>query len=347
MDQRLQDFLSTLSPENQKKFLADLHPDLIREKHTMLRRTTIKLSTDLSNAEMAKAISEAMGIPIDLLPKINFKEALENIKSERTRVEEITKSYREKLDTYANIKKDKYDELDDLGRLILALNQEFEIHIPDEILEYPDFIILDGDAKIGVEHTRLMSEEAKATFQAAKYYIKKAEELIADELKHQSKTINIFVDYRQDVVGESNFENRSFTTEQKLDVAQTIVDYVRSELTGGSVPKPNFISQIKITANKDLRVDLELAESYFTSSEVEKLLITRINAKEAKATKYRDANDLNELWLLIVIDDINSFSGFDLASAQLPTIAHSNFECILLFQKFGGKVFTLFHRIES
>jgi hypothetical protein len=38
---------------------------------------------------------------------------------------------------------------------------------------------------------------------------------------------------------------------------------------------------------------------------------------------------LNEIWLVIVADDINSYSGFDIAHASLPQIKHSRFDKLI------------------
>lgn len=48
-----------------------------------------------------------------------------------------------------------------------------------------------------------------------------------------------------------------------------------------------------------------------------------------------------ELWLVIIIDDLNSFCGFDLSTIDLPKLAHSNFDRIYLFEKFGGNIYPL------
>ncbi len=308
----------------------------------MLHRTTLKLSTDLSNDEIAKAISETVGIPYELLPHINFEVEIAKINNERSRISELTKDYKARLDSDLKIEKGKYEELDDLGRFILGLNQDYKIFTPKEIPKYPDFILLKDDVKIGVEHTRLMSKQSKTIFQIVKYCIKKAEELIPNELNNHSKTINIFFDLSVYPFVKSNSRVRNLNKEQKLNVAKIIADYIKSKLTGGSVPKPDFISKIKITSNKDSRVDLEFAESYFTSPQIENLLINRIQDKEIKANKYRMVNPLSELWLLIVADDIKSYSGFDLEFSDLPALTKSDFDQIFLFEKYSGKIYTLF-----
>ncbi len=344
MYETLEDFLASLSPNDKKKFIEEYLPKMMNQRQSILKRTTLKFSTDLPEEEIRKAISESMDIPIEQVPQFDFENEKERMKNEMNKLEGIIKDYKAKLNHTPNVTQDKYDELFDVGKFILFMNDKLEIEVPNELLKFPDFILSFEKEKIGLEHTRLMSEETKAIFKTAKYYIGKAEEIIAPELNHLSKTVNIFIDYNENVIGESNFKNRQFTPEQKKEVIQTIVDYIKSELTGGAFPKPSYIIQTKITPNKDSRVDLELAESYFTLPEFTDLLLECIEKKETKANSYRTEANLKIIWLLIVIDDINSFSGFDLKEAKFPQIENSNFDLIFLFEKFGGKIHNLFTR---
>lgn len=344
MNRSLEDFLLSLSPEDRLKFIEKLFANLILEQKSVRKRTTLKFSTDMSDEEVRKAIIEVTGMSTEEVPEIHFKNELSKIKNHSSSVEQIIKEYKTKLGTLPGVSQDKYEELYDLGRFIDALNNNLNIYVPDEVLKFPDFIILLEERKIGVEHTRLIDEETKAVFKAAKYFIEKAKHLIEDELNYLSKTVNIFIDYNENVIDQKNFKNRRFSNDQKNKVIQIIANYIKSELVGGNIAKPNFISQIRITPNKDSRIDLGLAESYFVISEFTSMLMHRINAKEIKAANYRTIASLNELWLLIVVDDINSFSGFDLATAQLPQIKESNFDRILLFEKFIGRIYRLFEK---
>jgi hypothetical protein len=347
MCETLEDFLALLSSNERKIFVEEYLPKMMSQQQSILKRTTLKFSTDLPEPEIRKAISETMGIPIEQVPQFDFESEKARLRNEMKRIEMITKDYKAKLDNSTNVTQDKYDELFDVGKFILFANSNFKIEVPNDLLRFPDFILSFEEEKIGLEHTRLMNEETKAQFKTAKYYIKKAEELVATEFNHLSKTVNIFIDYNQNVIGESNFKNKRFTLEQRRQVAETLADYIKSELTEGNVPKPNYIIQTKITSNKDSRVDLELAESYFTLSEFNDILIERIQKKEMKANNYRNETNLNVIWLLIVIDDVNSFSGFDLKTAKFPQIVNSNFNSIFLFEKFGGKIYNLIQNVNA
>jgi len=144
--------------------------------------------------------------------------------------------------------------------------------------------------------------------------------LLTDEFARLSKTVNLFVNLNKEVIGGRNFKTKGFSPQQREEIPKIIAEYIKSELTGGQVSKPSFITQIEITPNKDSRVDLELAERYFTQDNFSDQLIKRIEKKEKRADDYRSVHDFDQLWLLIVIDDVSSFSGFDLHTVVMPVI---------------------------
>lgn len=310
-------------------------------------RTTFKLSTDMKEEEIREAIAKAMQIPLEQVPPIDFEAVKAKMRGEYEKVQKIIESSKALLDSDPKTRLDKYEELNDIGKFIIFFNENLQIHVPEVIQKFPDFTLLFNQFKIGVEHTRLWNNEARAMFKAAKHYLAKAEEIIAKDLRHLSKPVNIYIDYSKNVIRDGNFDNRMFSQEQKSLIPHLIADFIRSELTGGNVPKPAFVSQVEITPNKDSRVDLELAESYFTKTEFSDQLLECIAKKEEKADKYRNARTVNALWLLIVIDDVNSYSGFSLEATKIPRIEKSNFDLILIFEKFTGNIHILFYKSSS
>jgi hypothetical protein len=137
-------------------------------------------------------------------------------------------------------------------------------------------------------------------------------------------------------------KKKNLTAQQKNDPGNLIAEFIRSELTGENVPKPPFIFKFQITDNKDSRLDIELGEMYFTETEFSKQLLDRIADKEDRAADYRKEVTIDRLWLLIVIDDIASFSGFFMESAHIPEINASNFDNIFLFEKHIGKIHPIY-----
>jgi hypothetical protein len=304
-------------------------------------RTTLKLSTHMTDAEILEAIAQVTGKSLNDVPLFEFSKILEEMKTTAFKLERITGALKAKL-VSAGAKEDKFEELEDVGRFLIATNDSLKLIVPDALPEYPDFLLASDNFVIGLEHTRLLSNELKATYKTVKYCLKEAEAMLAPELSHLSKTVNIFIDYQKNIFGDSNFTNRRFTKEQKADIVKMIADFVRSELTGGNIKRPDFIYKIKITRNQDLRVDIELAETYSTKSDISDQILAVIANKEKKANNYRTIENVDSICLLIVVDDINSFCGFSLEQTKLPEIKQSNFDVILLFEKQQQKIFFLY-----
>lgn len=304
-------------------------------------RTTAKFSTHMSLDEIREAIAKLRGIPLEDVPFFDYEAVKTKMRAQHEKVQKIIAGTKSLLDENLKTKPDKYEELYDIGKFIIFFNDKFQI-LP-AVQEYPDFTLLYEQYKIGVEHTRLWNNKERAMFKAAKEHIAKAEVLLKD-LSHLSKTVNIYVDYTRNVIGEGNFDNRKFMREQRDQIPALIANFTRSELTSGNIPKPDFITQIEITRNEDSRVDLELGETYFTKTEFSEHLLECIDKKEQKAVNYRNARVVDGLWLLVVIDDINCFSGFNLELATLPEIEASSFDSILLFEKFSGGIYILYNK---
>jgi hypothetical protein len=108
-----------------------------------LKRTSLKLSIDLSNEEVRKAISDFIGVPLNSIPDVDFKSEIEKIKEHKRAVDTIINNYKARFKDSPQFSVDKLDELVDLSRFILASGNKFSIQIPNTILEFPDFIITD------------------------------------------------------------------------------------------------------------------------------------------------------------------------------------------------------------
>jgi hypothetical protein len=313
-----------------------------------IKRTTLALPKDASDDEIRENIARAMGIPIELVPAFDKKEALEKIAQQRDEVESIKATYKDLLDSISKVQRSKYDELDDVGRFIYAANNtkplsiKFELDVPKKPEEFPDFTLKFDQERVGLEHTRLLFNEQKAVNVMIKHCLTHAENDLKD-LSRLCKTINIFWNYKKDVLGFGNPCDRNFSLNEKKAIGQAISTYIRAELTGLPMDKPTFIDKITVISNNEKRIDIGLGENYFTELDFSSLLLERINKKEARSAVYREAISVKHLWLLIVIDDVKAYSGFNLTS-PLPKIESSNFDCIILFEKFNFSINVLFHK---
>lgn len=228
----------------------------------------------------------------------------------------------------------------DIGRFIIAWPDKLDLIVPDESLEYPDFIVKSPGTTIGIEHTRLINPTLKAAFNSAKQLITEAETILKTRNLNYKRTVNIFINFSKPVINESNFYNRSFTRKEKKQISISIADYIEGLLLAKAPEKPIFIEDVVITSSQDSRIDLFLAEEYIAKEGFLALLNARINSKETKFDNYISAAAVNSCWLLVIIDGVSSFSGFDLQ--ELKEIRTNNkFEKIILFETFGSRIFTL------
>lgn len=80
------------------------------------KRTTLKLSTHLSPDEVREAVANAMGIEPGQAPDFDPIKALEEIKNQLSRVNDIIKTHKMALESNPKTTKDKYEELHDIGK---------------------------------------------------------------------------------------------------------------------------------------------------------------------------------------------------------------------------------------
>lgn len=341
MSPQLKKVLQQLSPEQQAEYFAlYANQDQFINRSTSLRRMSLQLSGNLTNEEVRQAISDAFGFPLNAIPPVDFTRRQDEIRADKKNVGEIIAIYKQFL-TQKGANKDKYDELLDLGRFIYSINDDIGILIPQELLEYPDFQIIKGKETIGVEHTRLIDKQQIMAFKTAKYILKEAEQSLTPAFGETGKTMNIFFNYDSTISRQGNFKDGGISINERKALINAVEGYVKSILIGDSGKPPAFITRIQISENKEGKLYLELGQNYLTSRIFIEQLFECIAKKEIKANRYRSAMSNKTLWLLIVVDDINSFSGFDIAATKLPILAFSNFDKVFLFEKFDGVAYLL------
>lgn len=334
-------FFDMLSPEDQDTLIGNLLKSLKGEPtEPLLIRKTFKISNQGTEEEIKQRIADVYGVTIDELPPMDIKSDFERNRSNWTQVSKLTATYEAFLKAQPNTTKDKYEELLDLGRFIVAYPEPLKLIVPVELLKYPDFTVYLKNKTVGIEHTRLIDPALKAIFNSAKKFIEDAELILKNRNLDFKCTVNIFINFSKPVINASNFHNRKFSSTEKKLLPILIADYVEGLLRQKPIEKPMFIENVVVTASQDARIDLILAEQYIAKEGFIDLLKSRIQSKEAKYDNYISAAVLDSCWLLVIIDGVSSFSGFDLQ--ELKEIQTRNkFEKIILFETFGSKIFIL------
>jgi hypothetical protein len=334
-------FFGKLSPEDRETLIGNFLKNLKGEPtEPILIRKTFKISNQGTEEEIRQKIADVYGISIDQLPPMDIKSEFERNRNNWMQVSEIIAPYEAFLKSQAHTSADKFEELTDIGGFIIAWPEKLDLMIPDEPLAYPDFTVELSGQTIGIEHTRLINPTLKAAFNSAKQLITEAEIILKNRNLDYKRTVNIFINFSKPVVNESNFHNRKFTRKEKKQMSVAIADYIEGLLFEKVFETPIFIEDVVITMSQDSRIDLILAEEYIAKEGFVDLLNARIKAKEAKYDNYISATALHSCWLLVIIDGVSSYSGFDLQ--ELKEIQSRNkFEKIILFETFGSKIFIL------
>jgi hypothetical protein len=297
------------------------------------KRITFKLSKDLTEEQIHHAIAEVMNMPVEQVSHINIRERLAKLNDERQTIETVIHDYKTNAERHGPLPKYKLEELYDVGRFILKINPEIKIDAGDENLKFPDFILRYQDKRIALEHTRLLSADQQQKFKTAKYIVEHAEQVVRDKINGWAKTINIFL--------KADVDFKAANIQLMVD---ELASYLIALLNHDVARVPAFVSRVSVVNNPDGRLDLVLAETYFTNDEISEALLTRIAAKEKKAGNYRRAGDFEALWLLVTIDDINSPSGYFLQEFTVPEISTSGFDAIFLFEKYNGRWILIYPR---
>lgn len=339
----LLEVLDSLSAEDRDKLIGSFSGMLTNPiPSSLLSRQTIKISNLGTPDEIRQRIADALGCLVSDIPNVNIQDGINAAKENWLAVKALTDPYIDFLKAIPKITKDKFEEVLDLGRFIIALDKGLEIIIPSKLLPYPDFIVKQNNRLIGIEHTRLVKPQSKAIINGVRQFIENAHDLLAKRNPNLTGTVNLFFDFDKPVIGKHNFINRRFTIAEKKQVAEMIADYIESTLSYGVYPKPSFISFIGKSPNPDLRLDIILGEKYIAKDGFKELLLERISDKEIKTNNYLITADVGQCWLLIVIDGVSSYSGFDLKTEVFPVIKESKFEKIILFETFSGDLYSIY-----
>lgn len=334
-------FFDKLSPEDRDTLIGNLLKNIKREPtESILVRKTFKISNQGTVEEIKQRIADVFGMPVDHLPPIDVESEFKRNRENWIKVSELISPYEFFLKSLNNTSQDKFEELTDIGRFIVAWPEELELIVPDKLLEYPDFTIRSSKKTIGIEHTRLINPKIKAAHNSAKQMIVDAEIILKNRNLSHKCTVNIFINFSRPFLKGSSFYDRKFTRNEKRQNACALADYIESILDCKTVQKPEFVENVVITSSYDQRIDMVLAEEYIAKEGFQELLNERIKAKEVKFANYITASKLDSCWLLVIIDGVSSFSGFDLAELGVLQTANK-FEKIILFETFGSKIFVL------
>jgi hypothetical protein len=264
-------------------------------KEDIVIRRTAKISTLGTEEEIIKEISQAFNISVEQIKNQNIGAKLKEITANYHQTSSLINNYKSFLVSH-NATKDKFEELQDLGKFLIAKKMDCTLETPNSVSAIPDFIITSENRKIGIEHTRLMNSNSQILIKTTTQILKKVENLLLQRKPDLKEIVNISINYWKLSIGSKNLTNK-LSIQDKENIAKVIADYIEGLLSNQNISKPEFIDSISISNRSVHPLNIILNENYIAKPELEKLFTERIKDKEDKLSSYLQNKSLDSLWL--------------------------------------------------
>ncbi|MCY0969155.1 hypothetical protein [Chryseobacterium wangxinyae] len=223
-----------------------------------------------------------------------------------------------------NLPQKELIEVCQVGKFIYKLNENLSI-VDKPNPPRPDFILQNNLQLIGLEHTRIFTENSekynriKSLFE---YSEKIFTQLFPNEKIHASITIY-----------NDSFEYKQF---QKKELANKISNYIQSLILNEKVEKPDFIEEIRLMKHSSVSFTFNEKNwqgPYLTNERLNE----EIKKKEPKLQIYKNGeNEIGEYWLILLIGSLSS------VSYQLDEMENyqteSDFNRVYLMADFDAKI---------
>ncbi|WP_140485160.1 hypothetical protein [Flavobacterium sp. GSA192] len=220
------------------------------------------------------------------------KKIIDHHKKEKTELGNIILPI---IDKY-NLPDKEILEVCQIGKFVYKINSEIKIlekpKPPD-----PDFIIEYQSKIIGLEHTRIFTEDV-VNYNKVNSLIKYSEKLYTSKFPNEKLFAQISI--VDDKLEYKETEKRNLATE--------IVEYIHNLSKGINENKPSFISKVKISIHSQISFSYNEKNwqgPYLTQTRLEK----EIRKKERKIKNYKSSNtQISEYWLVLFIGSLSSVS---------------------------------------
>lgn len=248
------------------------------------------------------------------------KKLISDFKKEQTELGRIINPIIEKY----NLPKKELIEVCQIGKFIYKINSEMRITEKPEPPN-PDFIIEHASKLIGLEHTRIFTENA-INYNKIVTLLDYAEEIYRTEFPNEK--LHAIISIQDDTLNYSQKEKRKFATE--------IVNYVYNFNKGIEIERPVYISNVRTTIHSQVTFSYKEINSnapYLTKARLQ----TEIKKKENKLDNYKKGkSEISEYWLVLLIGSLSS------ASYQLNENENyqteSDFDCVYLMTDFDAEI---------
>nr|WP_315222609.1 hypothetical protein [uncultured Flavobacterium sp.] len=187
-------------------------------------------------------------------------------------------------------------EVCQIGKFVCKINSEIKI-LEKPNPPNPDFIIKYKSKIIGLEHTRIFTED-KAIYNKVNSLIKYCEKLFTskfpdDKLLAQISIVDDKLEYKET---------------EKRSLANEIVDYIYNLSKGIIENKPSFIAKVKLSVHSQTSFSYN-EKNWQGPNLTQARLETEIRKKERKIKNYKSGNkQISEYWLVLFIGSLSSIS---------------------------------------
>ena len=223
------------------------------------------------------------------------------------------------------------------------MNSNYSLEIPEKLESVPDFIIFNGNKKVGIEHTRLMNSESKMLIAETISILKKAEKILLGKDSQRTQLINISINYWKMILRDKSIVGQRFSLKEKDELAELIANYIECLLLNNEQAKPPFIDKVTISERSTNPLSIEINENYLGKPDYEDLITATLQPKEKRYSSYSQDQTLSELWLLIVLNGVTASSSY-LLSGNIKRSFSSHFDKVFLFDGFSHESVLIYSR---
>ena len=215
-------------------------------------------------------------------------------------------------------------EICQIGKFVYLIDSDMKI-IEKTNPPLPDFLLLNNSSLIGLEHTRIISENADTTLKISNL-VDYASKVF--EKKYPNQPVFASIEFREDKF--------KFKQEDKKRLATLIADVVYCILSGNYVELPNFLSEIK--TQKHTKVSFSFKERNWQPKPLSlSRLESEIRKKEKKIPFYNSTDKkLTEIWLVLLIGSLTSKS-YEI-DHNIEYKIDSKFDRVYLMSDYEGEI---------
>lgn len=252
--------------------------------------------------------------------KEQFKKQIETFKKESAELGNVINPILEKFD----LNKQETLEVCQIGKFAYKINSDIRI-LDKPQPPSPDFIIELNNNLIGLEHTQILTEDARRYF-GIKTLLDYAEKIF----KQKYPNINVHA-----TISVQN-DKWNYSQKEKPRLAEQIADYVQWTRLEKDFELPKKITNIKTTIHSQVSFSYE-EKNWQAEYLTRERLKSEIGKKESKILGYKKSEkQLTELWLVLLIGSLSSVS-YELNETEINEM-ESKFDRVYLMSDFDAKI---------